>query len=228
MLSLIVIVLLSYMVGSIPGSVLVAKYVHGIDIRKHGSGNPGATNVFRVLGWKSGVFCTLVDMGKGFIAAGLIATIRIDGLPYLIDAWHMETVVRILAGMAAVAGHMFPVWAGFHGGKGVNTSGGALLAIEPISMLITLLTFTIVLLTTRYVSLASLSATIVFPSAVAIRRYVFGIESVDPSLVILSVLMAIGLIVAHRPNIIRLARGTENRVKSFRPSRGSLAQSRTS
>jgi acyl phosphate:glycerol-3-phosphate acyltransferase len=228
MLSLIVIVLLSYMVGSIPGSVLVAKYVHGINIRQHGSGNPGATNVFRVLGWKSGVFCTLVDMGKGFIAAGLIAMIRIDGLPYLIDAWHMETVVRLLAGIAAVVGHMFPVWAGFHGGKGVNTSGGALLAIEPISMIITLLTFAVVLFATRYVSLASLSAAIAFPSAVAVRRYVFGIEAVDASLMIFSIGMAIVLFVAHRPNIIRLLNGTENRVKNFRPSRGSLAQSRTS
>jgi acyl phosphate:glycerol-3-phosphate acyltransferase len=224
MISLLVIVALSYMLGSIPGSVLIAKYVYGVDIRKHGSGNPGATNVFRVLGWKAGVICTLIDMGKGAVAAGLIASLRIDGVPVLVEAWNPDTLVRLMAGMAAVAGHMFPVWAGFHGGKGVNTSGGALLAIEPISMIITLTVFAIVLFSTRYVSLASLAAAFTFPSAVAIRRYVFGIDAVDPSLLVLGVVMAIGLIVAHRPNIIRLLKGTENRVRSFRPSRGSLSK----
>jgi acyl phosphate:glycerol-3-phosphate acyltransferase len=228
MISLFVIVVLSYLVGSIPGSVLIAKYFYRVNIREHGSGNPGATNVFRVLGWKAGVICTLIDMGKGLLAAGLIATIRIDGLPYLFDAWQMDTVIRLLAGIAAVAGHMFPVWAGFHGGKGVNTSGGALFAIEPISMLITLAAFAIVLLATRYVSLASMAAAIAFPSSVAIRRYLFGVESIDPSLVVLSILMAVGLFVAHRPNILRLMRGKENRVRSFRPARGSISESRVS
>lgn len=228
MISLATIILLSYLVGSIPGSILIGKWLHGVDVRKHGSGNPGATNVFRVLGWKSGVLSSVIDMGKGFVAAGFIATIRIDGLPYLVEAWEMDTVIRLIAGIAAVAGHMFPVWARFHGGKGVNTSGGALLAIEPISMVITLATFAIVLLSTRYVSLGSLAAAVAFPSSVAIRKYVFGVETIDPSLVIISVAMAIGLFVAHRPNIIRLLNGTENRVKNFRPARGSLRQSEVS
>jgi acyl phosphate:glycerol-3-phosphate acyltransferase len=228
MLSLVVILVLSYLVGSIPGSVLVGKWVHGIDIREHGSGNPGATNAFRVLGWKSGVLCTIIDMGKGFIAAGLIASIRIDGLPGLVEAWHMDTVIRLIAGMAAVAGHMFPVWAKFHGGKGVNTSGGALLAIEPISMVITLTVFAVVLFSSRYVSLASLAAAITFPSTIAIRRYAFGVESIDPSLLFISIVMAIGLFVAHRPNIKRLLNGTENRVKNFRPARGKLRESEVS
>ncbi len=223
MLSLSVILVLSYLVGSIPGSIWVGKLLHGIDVREHGSGNPGATNVFRVLGWKSGVLCSIIDLGKGLFAAGVIATIRIDALPIGIEAWQTDTMVRLLAGLAAIAGHMFPVWAGFHGGKGVNTSAGVLFALTPVSMLITLAAFFIVLLSSRYVSLASLSAAVVFPSTVAIRRYVFGIE-LDPSLLIFSLVMALGIIIAHRPNIKRLLKGTENRVGSFRPSRGLLGR----
>src|SRR5690625_6653961 len=126
MISIAVIVVLSYLVGSIPGSVWIGKRIYGIDVRQHGMGNPGGTNVFRVLGWKAGVLCSVVDMGKGLVAAGLIAMIRIDALPTIIDVWQMDTVVRLIAGLAAVAGHMFPIWAGFHGGKGVNTSAGVL------------------------------------------------------------------------------------------------------
>lgn len=220
MLSLVVILILSYLVGSIPGSVWVGKAIHGIDVRQHGSGNPGATNAFRVLGWKSGVLCSVIDVGKGLFAAGVIATIRLDALPIGIDAWQTDTVVRLMAGIAAVVGHMFPVWARFHGGKGVNTSAGVLFALTPFSMVITLAAFFITLVATRYVSVASLTAVVVFPSTVAIRRYVFGIESLDPSLLILSVVMALCIIIAHRPNIKRLIDGTENRVRSFRPARG--------
>jgi acyl phosphate:glycerol-3-phosphate acyltransferase len=220
MLSLTVILILSYLAGSIPASVWIGRWVYGVDVRRHGSGNAGATNAFRVLGWKAGVLSTLVDLGKGLLAAGVIATIRLDQLPAGFDFWHIETVVRLLAGMAAVAGHMFPVWAGFRGGKGVNTSAGVLFALTPVTMIITLGVFSLVLLTSRYVSLASLLAAITFPSAVAIRRYVFGIESLDPSLLVLSAIMAAGIIYAHRANIKRLLNGTESRVRTFRPHRG--------
>ncbi len=222
MISIAVIVVLSYLVGSIPGSLWIGKRIYGIDVRQHGSGNPGATNVFRVLGWKAGVLCSVVDMGKGLVAAGLIAMIRIDALPTIIDVWQMDTVVRLIAGLAAVAGHMFPIWAGFHGGKGVNTSAGVLFALTPVSMIITLIAFALVLFGTRYVSLASLTAAIAFPSTVAIRRYVFDVQSLDPSLLFLSLIMAAGIFIAHRPNIVRLLQGTENRINSFRPSKGRL------
>jgi glycerol-3-phosphate acyltransferase PlsY len=102
----------------------------------------------------------------------------------------------------------------------VNTSAGVLFALTPISMWITLGVFVVVLLTSRYVSLASLSAVVAFPSVIAIRRYVFGIDSLDPSLLILSILMALGIIIAHRSNIQRLINGTERRIHSFRPARG--------
>lgn len=220
MLSLTVILILSYLVGSIPGSVWVGKLLYGVDVREYGSGNAGATNTFRVLGWKAGVLATVVDLGKGLLAAGVIATIRIDGLPSGIEVWHIETVVRLMAGVAAVVGHMFPVWAHFKGGKGVNTAAGVLFALTPITMFITLGVFVLVLLTSRYVSLASLMAVVAFPSTVAIRRYVFGVESLDPSILILSIVLALGIIAAHRTNIRRLLNGTESRIKTFRPARG--------
>lgn len=220
MLSLVVILFLSYLAGSIPGSVWVGKLLYGTDIRTHGSGNAGATNVFRVLGWKAGVLATIVDVGKGLLAAGVIASIRLDTLPSGVEVWQIETVVRLLAGVAAVVGHMYPVWAKFRGGKGVNTSAGVLFALSPISMWITLAVFVIVLVSSRYVSLASISAVIAFPSVIAIRRYVFGIDALDPSLLIFSIFMALGIIFAHRANIHRLLAGTENRIRTFRPARG--------
>ncbi|MEX0601619.1 MAG: glycerol-3-phosphate acyltransferase, partial [Rhodothermales bacterium] len=149
MLSLIVILILSYLVGSIPGSVWVGKLLYGDDVRAYGSGNAGATNVFRVFGWKAGVLATVVDLGKGLFAAGVVASLRLDALPVGIEVWQMGTVVRLLAGLAAVVGHMYPVWAGFRGGKGVNTAGGVLFALTPITMWITLAVFVVVLLTSR-------------------------------------------------------------------------------
>lgn len=220
MLSLIVILILSYLVGSIPGSVWVGKLLYGIDLRKHGSGNAGATNAFRVMGWKAGVLATVVDLGKGLLAAGVIATIRLDNLPSGLDFWHIETMVRLVAGVAAVVGHMFPVWAKFKGGKGVNTAAGVLFALTPITMFITLGVFAIVLLSSRYVSLASLMAVVAFPSTVAIRKYIFGIDALDTSLLVISCVMAVGIIYMHRANIKRLLSGTESRIRTFRPARG--------
>lgn len=224
MLSLAVIILLSYLVGSIPGSVWIGRLLYGKDIRAYGSGNAGATNAFRVLGWKAGVLATVVDLGKGFLAAGVIASIRLDALPAGFDFWQIETVVRLIAGVSAVIGHMYPVWAGFKGGKGVNTSAGVLFALTPITMWITLAVFVVVLLTSRYVSLASLTAALAFPSAIAIRRYVFGIESLDTSLLIFGVILAAGIFFAHRSNIRRLLDGSESRVRSFRPAGGMRAR----
>jgi len=217
MLSLLVIVILSYLAGSIPASLWISKQFFKVDIRDYGSGNVGATNAFRVLGWKAGLLTTLVDAGKGVIAAGLIASIRLDDLPAGFGAWEIETVVRLLAGIAAVVGHMYPLMAGFKGGKGVNTSAGALLAITPLSIFIAVVVFALVLLQSRYVSLASLTAAVSFPTTIAVRRYIFHIDSLDPSLLILGSVMALAIIFAHRGNIKRLFEGTEKRILSFKP-----------
>ena len=220
MATLLVILFLSYLVGSIPASVWIGKALYGIDVRKHGSGNAGATNAFRVLGWKAGLLSTLVDVGKGLFAAGVIATLRFGPVPDLFGPWESATAIRLLAGVAAVAGHMYPVWAHFRGGKGVNTSAGVLFALTPVTMWITLLVFALVLLAFRYVSLASLMAAIAFPATIAIRRYVFHIEALDPSLLIFGIVLAAGIIYAHRKNIDRLLRGQESRVRTFKPGGG--------
>jgi glycerol-3-phosphate acyltransferase PlsY len=224
MLSFAAIVILGYLVGSIPGSVWTGKLLYGVDVRDFGSGNAGATNVFRVLGWKAGVAATLVDVGKGLFAAGVVGTmIRIDPFPTL-PFWSIDTVTKMVAGMAAVAGHMFPVFAGFRGGKGVNTAGGVLFAITPVSMGISVAVFAIVLGWKRYVSLASISAVVAFPTSVGVRKYALGIDSLDASLFILSIIIAAGIIYAHRSNIKRLAMGAESRIGSFRPARGMLGR----
>lgn len=222
MTSVVVILLLSYLVGSIPGSLWAGKLLYGIDLREHGSGNAGATNAFRVLGWKAGVVSTVVDLGKGLLAAGVIAPLlRIDPLPtWGLLPWQATTVVCLVAGLVAIIGHMFPVWAKFQGGKGMNTAAGVLFALTPVTTAIALVVFVVVLLSFRYVSLASMSAAVAFPSAVAIRRYLFDIESLDPSLLVFGAVMAAGIIFAHRSNIKRLLQGNENRVRSFRPARG--------
>ncbi len=222
MQALLLILVLSYLVGSIPGSLWAGKLLHGIDLRKHGSGNAGATNAFRVLGWKAGTVATVVDLGKGLLAAGVVPfLVGVSTIPPLgFSVWETQTVVCLLAGIVAVIGHMFPLWARFRGGKGVNTSAGVLFALTPITTLITIGIFILVLVAFRYVSLASITAAVAFPSAVAIRRYLFGIDALDPSLLIFGALLAAGVIFAHRANIRRLLEGTENRVRSFRPARG--------
>jgi glycerol-3-phosphate acyltransferase PlsY len=217
MLSLAVITILSYLVGSIPGSLWISKHFFRVDIRHHGSGNVGATNAFRILGWKAGLLTTIVDMGKGILAAGVIASIRLDGLPAGFGAWEVEMIVRLIAGVAAVAGHMFPLYAGFKGGKGVNTAAGALAAITPLTIVIVCVVFFVVLLQSRYVSLASIMAALSFPSVVAIRKFVFHVDAMDMSLLIFGGFLALVIVYAHRGNIRRLLDGTEKRILSFKP-----------
>ncbi len=212
------------MVGSIPTSVWTGKYFFKLDIRDHGSGNAGATNVFRVLGWKAGVFTALVDMAKGAFAALVISQIKYDALPEFMTAWEIGTFLALLAAAMAVVGHMFPLYAKFKGGKGVATASGGLIALAPFAVLLAALTFAIVLISTRYVSLSSLLAAAIFPVSLAVRKYYLGSETVSTSLVVFGVLLSAGIIWAHRSNISRLLKGNENRVKSFKPSLGSINQ----
>jgi len=220
MVSLALIVILSYLAGSVPGSVWVGQLFYRIDVRKHGSNNAGATNVFRVLGWKAGLLSTIVDVGKGFLAAGVIATIRIDQLPNEPSFFQVASVISLLAGIAAIVGHMFPIFAGFRGGKGVNTAAGVLFAITPQTMWIVIGVFMIVLVITRYVSLASIIAALMFPTTIAIRRFVFDVETLDRSLLLFGCVFAIAILYAHRSNIRRLISGTENQIKHFRLAHG--------
>ncbi len=218
--SITLILILSYLAGSIPGSVWVGQLLYGVDVRKHGSLNAGATNVFRVLGWKAGVLSTIIDVGKGLLAAGVIASIRIDEFPSGFAFWQVESVIRLLAGITAIIGHMLPVWARFRGGKGVNTAAGVLFAITPKTMWIVIGIFTLVLFSFRYVSLASITAALMFPATVAIRMFVFDIEALDRSLLLFGCIFAIAILYAHRSNIQRLLSGKENKIQKFRLAHG--------
>lgn len=225
MLTLAVILVFSYLIGSVPSSVWLGKMVHGIDVRDYGSGNAGATNAFRVLGWKVGSSALLFDMGKGAFAAGVISQLRLGALPSM-GSWEADTVatvVALLAGLAAIVGHMFPLYLGFDGGKGVATTAGALLAITPLTMLVVMAIFVAVLLPSGYVSLASMISAVAFPVSVAVQIFVFG-TGLNISILVVGIVLALGIIIAHRSNIRRLIAGEENQFSSFRPAKGMIGR----
>ena len=225
MWSLILILLVSYFLGSIPGALWSSKVLHGVDIRNYGSRNCGATNAFRVVGWQAGALATVVDFGKGFLAAGVVApVIRVDPIPsFGIFGWETATMLGLLAGIMAVVGHMYPVFARFEGGKGVNTAAGMLCALAPVTMALTLAVFAVVLFSWRYVSLASITAAIAFPTIVALLRFGLGAD-LDPSILVFGSLLALAIVVAHRSNIQRLLNGTEDQISSFAPAQGMLGR----
>ncbi len=214
---LAVIIVLSYLVGSIPTSIIYSKYFRGIDIRKYGSGNPGGTNVFRVLGWKPGVGVMIFDGLKGFIAVAIIARIYYDpvlaGGDLLIEEF---TLVQIIAGASAILGHIWTVFAGFKGGKGIATAAGMLVGIAPVEFTVSMVVFSIVLVSSRFVSLGSISAAVAFPLTLFFRWNVFNAEIQDYFvLVYFSIGIAALLIYTHRSNIKRLIKGTENKLSSI-------------
>lgn len=211
---LAIIIILSYLVGSIPTSIIYSKYVRGIDIRQYGSGNAGGTNVFRVLGWKPGVGVILFDGLKGYFAVAVIARLYYDpilpGSSVLIEEF---TLVQIIAGASAILGHIWTLFAGFKGGKGIATAAGMMVGIAPIEFAVSLAVFTIVLLSSRFVSLGSICAAIAFPLTLVFRWNIFHAEIRDYStLVYFSIAIAGLLIFTHRSNIKRLLQGTENRL----------------
>lgn len=215
---------MSYLVGSIPSSIWVGKLVKGVDIRKHGSGNAGATNTFRLLGWKPGVAVLAIDFSKGLASSLWISQLAYhigSGPVVLFDFWSMSAFLSITCGVAAVIGHMFPLYANFEGGKGMATAAGMLCGIEPVSVGIAALFFVVVMLSTRYVSLASLVAAFVYPLVLVLFRYGLG-WPIDGSILIFGALVGIAIIIKHRSNIKRLLKGTENQVSSFSPAVGWL------
>ena len=223
MLSLLSIILLSYLIGSIPSSIWLGKLTKGIDIRNYGSGNPGATNTFRILGWKSGVVVSIMDIFKGFTAANWVSQIgyAVGDIPVVYGGWETDTMLRIIAGLAAVLGHMYTLFAGFQGGKGVITAAGMLYALDPISISISISIFLILTYTTRYVSIGSMLATASYPLINLFMRYGLGMP-VDGSLLVFSSVTAIAILFRHKGNIKRLLNGTENRISSFKPAKGHI------
>lgn len=221
MLSLFVVLLISYLLGSIPTSLWMGRLVRGIDIREFGSGNAGATNTFRILGWPSGAVVLSLDFFKGFVSTYWVSQLawKIGTGPVTIPAWDVDAFVQISCGFMAVFGHALPLFAGFRGGKGGAAAAGMLYGIEPVSISISVGIFLLVMFTTRYVSLGTVISTAAYPISQLVLRYIVGWQ-IDGSIIILSSVAALFIIYKHKANLKRLMKGTENRIKTFKPRKG--------
>jgi glycerol-3-phosphate acyltransferase PlsY len=194
MMRVVALMVAAYLIGAFPTSYVVARVTRGIDLREHGSGNLGATNAYRVLGWKAALPIFIVDIAKGWFPAAYFATW--DGQSS--GAW------ALAYGSASIIGHVFSIYVRLRGGKGVATSGGVLLALAPFAMLSAFALWALVVAITGYVSLASMLAAILVPIVIAVR------EGATP-LLWLSIGLAAFVVWAHRANIRRLIEGREHR-----------------
>lgn len=201
MIYLLLAALLGYLMGSVPSAVWLGKITKKIDVRHHGSGNAGATNAFRVLGWQVAIPVLLMDISKGIFAA------RLSYLDVLANNGLDRVEMSLVFGLAAVLGHLFPLFARFKGGKGVATFFGVLIGAHPESAIISLAIFAIVFLLSRYVSLASIVASVLYPIQI-ILVYHFQ----ENFLIVFSLLIPMIVMVTHKKNISRLLNGTENRI----------------
>lgn len=198
----LLLIVLAYLIGSIPSSVWVGRYFFDIDIRDYGSGNAGATNTYRVLGPKWGTIVMIADMLKGIVAVklGLL-------LPEYIDSEIQLQTLQIGLGLSAVVGHIFPIWADFRGGKGVATLFGIILGISPWTALSCVGVFLLVLFLTRFVSLSSILASIAFPV------FILVIFNVDNHVYrVFAIAVALLVLLTHQKNIGRLLKGVESKV----------------
>ena len=209
-MNIAILLVFAYLIGSIPSAVWVSKWVYGIDIREHGSGNAGATNAFRILGSKAGAGVMFADMMKGFLA------VKLSMLSPFVILSEPFVNLQIFLGLAAVLGHIFPVWAEFRGGKGIATLFGMILSIHPIVALSLILVFFLMLLLTRYVSLSSITASIAFPLLIL---FIFNADAKELSYRLFAIATAFLVVLTHHKNIGRLLSGNENKVPFFRKKR---------
>ncbi len=193
---LFLLILIGYLIGSIPSALIVGKLASGVDIREHGSGNLGATNAFRVLGAKLGLTVTIADILKGVI-------------PTLIGLLWVGDIGAITAGGFAMLGHSYPVFAGFRGGKSIATGAGMFLVFTPQSIGVAAVVFFTILFITQYVSLASLSGAL----SLVIASIVF---KQDAWIIVVTILVFLFVLYRHRANIERLLYGRENKAKLWK------------
>ncbi|MEI8052821.1 MAG: glycerol-3-phosphate 1-O-acyltransferase PlsY [Bacteroidota bacterium] len=198
----LLLIILAYLIGSVPTALLISKKFFGIDIREYGSGNMGATNAFRILGPKYGIIIMVLDILKGLIAVGLFYF-----LPYYLTNELERTNFMMGLGLAAVLGHIFPVFANFKGGKGVATLLGMLIAVQPVVAVCCAGVFFVVLFITRYVSLSSILGAIMLPISV-----IWIWNEHEWSYRIFALLVAFMVIITHQKNIVRLLNGVERRM----------------
>ena len=198
----LLLIIIAYLIGSIPTALIISTMFFGVDIRDYGSGNMGATNTFRVLGSKFGTVVMVFDILKGMLAVGLFYF-----LPFYIHNEWDRTNLMVGLGLAAVMGHIFPIFAQYKGGKGVATLFGMILAVQPVIALSCVGVFLLVLFLTRYVSLSSIIAGIALPVCVL---WIWNDDVVVYR--IFAVLVACLIILTHQKNIIKILRGNESRI----------------
>lgn len=199
-------IILAYLIGAIPFGLIIARLSGIEDIRKHGSGNIGATNVWRLAGFKVAIWVFVGDIGKGVIAV-LLAR-------YYIANYQLTTLgpdmFLVICAVMAVLGHIFPVYLGFKGGKGVNTALGTMATLLPYETLISFGVFILVLLVFKYVSLGSILGTLALLVSVLVEKYLMH-QNVAPIYIILCAILVLLIVITHRSNISRLIAGNENR-----------------
>lgn len=205
--------LVAYLLGSVPTAVWYGKIFHDVDVRQHGSGNAGATNTFRVLGKRAGIIVLLIDILKGFLATNVAWLI---GYLHIVDYHELYlyklVFYKLIFGAIAVVGHIFPIYVGFKGGKGVATLLGMMLAIEAETTLMSAGIFLVILLLFQYVSLGSMLAALSFPLLLLIPRF----KPEDPAVIVFGFLMFLVVVITHQKNITKLLNGEENKARLWR------------
>lgn len=203
-IEIILFILFAYLTGSLPSAVWVGKIFYNIDVREYGSGNAGATNTFRVLGKRAGFPVLFLDIFKGWVVVNYVWLI--SDISVFSDAVIFEN--QLVFGIAAVIGHLFPIYTGFRGGKGIATMLGLLIGLHPQAALFSLFVFVLVFIFSKYVSLSSMIASLAFPFFV-----MFFLNSTNDSLNLFAIFVPILSLISHQKNIERLIRGEETKVK---------------
>ncbi|MCS6904817.1 MAG: glycerol-3-phosphate 1-O-acyltransferase PlsY [Bacteroidia bacterium] len=203
-------ILLSYLLGSLVPAIWISKYFYGRDIRTLGSGNAGSTNMYRNFGFKAGLITQILDIAKGSIAASLPVLV----LPNYNQLPPFFSYAPLVCGIAAIIGHVYPIFAKFRGGKGVNTVLGVMLVLQPIASIVGVIIFGIVLLLFRMVSLASISAVASFPIFLILHS-LWQNSSLFTIYFAISLLLTGWIIFTHRSNILRIFKGTEPKIPSL-------------
>lgn len=201
---------ISYLIGSLPTAIIAGRLQKKIDIRDYGSGNAGATNVLRVLGWKTALIVLVIDMLKGFIPVFWLA-------PLIHQSPDTLIYVQIISALGAICGHVWTIFAGFKGGKGVGTSAGVFMGLAPIPLLVALVTFITVVALTRYVSLGSILSALIFLVIMILQKYIM-LYDIPDVLFYLTITIVLLIWVLHSANIKRLLNGNENKVSFSKSS----------
>lgn len=212
-----VLIIASYLIGSIPFALIIGKIFKGIDVRNYGSGNLGSTNAIRTLGLPLGLLVQLLDIAKGLVVVLIVSNFFYDVLPFRNQTPFEDiTLIKIMAGSAAVLGHTFSVFANFRGGKGINTGLGVFISLAPVDVLLAVGVFFLILISSGYVSLGSIIAAVFLPLIMFVRENYFDVSIYGyNTLIFFTIAVSVFIIYNHRSNIKRLLYGDENQFKNL-------------